>query len=296
MVVNALNASCERFAVLVTGVGGPAGRAVSSYLQERGLGVLGADMRSLHPNGDFRLLPPAADPAFGDSLAAVIDEEGIRLLVATVTEELPKVAGARQAMRQRGCAVFIAPPEAVRIANDKWETARALGAAGVGVPRSYVGTSGRALLDVIPLPILSKPRAGRGGRGVEIYATPQEVPEMLSDERVYQEFLPGEEYDVNVFADPGGRPRVTVVLRKTALKEGRVGNAISVERTRSEDVAAVAEAAVRALDLEGPLDLDVRRAPDGRPLVLEINARVGANVRAAEEVLQAMLDRWEGRP
>jgi carbamoylphosphate synthase large subunit len=41
--------------------------------------------------------------------------------------------------------------------------------------------------------------------------------------------------------------------------------------------------------LTGPVDLDVRRGVDGEPVVLEINARFGANSSHAPEVLDALL-------
>jgi carbamoyl-phosphate synthase large subunit len=46
---------------------------------------------------------------------------------------------------------------------------------------------------------------------------------------------------------------------------------------------------VRSLDLVGPVDIDVRRRADGRPVVLEVNARFGANSAWAPEVLDAVL-------
>jgi predicted ATP-grasp superfamily ATP-dependent carboligase len=115
---------------------------------------------------------------------------------------------------------------------------------------------------------------------------------VLSADRIYQEFLPADEYDVNLFAHPGGRNVTSVVLKKAALKDGLVGNALSVQRVNERDVAELAEAAVYALCLEGPIDIDIRRGIDGRPFILEINARVGANLRAAEEVLIEILASW----
>ncbi len=56
-----------------------------------------------------------------------------------------------------------------------------------------------------------------------------------------------------------------------------------------EDVAELARQATRALGLSGPLDIDIRRKSDGTPLVLEINARFGANIRYASEVFEAAL-------
>ena len=276
----------------VTGAGGPAGRATASFLRERKVPVAVADMRPLEDEADLVLLPAAVAPEFRSQLRRALGERGARLLVPTVSEELPLVALDRETLRAAGCAVFISPPGATRIANDKWLTAEALARAGVGVPRSVGGGSRADILEALSFPILSKPRQGRGGRGIEIYETKTDLPEPSPD-RIYQQFLEGEEYDVNLFAEPGGHPAALVVLRKTQLRGGRVGNATAVERDAAPDVAEVAAAASRALALEGPIDIDVRRDARGRPLVLEVNARVGANVRAADEVLEALLDRWK---
>jgi len=86
-------------------------------------------------------------------------------------------------------------------------------------------------------------------------------------------------------------------LQKTELKEGRVGNAVStvrVEGVEVRDVVETAIAAVEALDLIGPLDLDIRRDDSGTPVVLEINSRFGANSASAPELLSAVLLEWLG--
>lgn len=275
----------------VTGVGGPAGRAAAAFLREHGVATAVADVRPLEEEPGLVRLPLATEPGFFRALQRELEARETRLLVPTVTEELALVAREREALRAAGCAVFISPAEAAEIASDKWLTVQALERAGVGVPRSLSGQDRAFVIDALGFPLLSKPRRGRGGRGVQIHEGPEDFP-VASADRVYQEFLPGEEFDVNLFAEPGGRPAAVVVLRKTALRDGRVGNASAVERVHEADVAALAAATSRALRLEGPIDIDVRRARDGRPLVLEVNARIGANVRSADEVLEAMLERW----
>lgn len=277
---------------LVTGVGGPAGRAVSEYFEAVGIPFWCADMRPLNESRNFRVLPPASQAEFVSALDHLVDEARIGLLIPTVTEELPKVAEYREPIRRKNCALFVSPPEAIRIANDKWETFRALVALGVPVPCSYSGESREELLEMVPFPMLSKPRFGRGGRGISIHRSTTDLPQCLSAERIFQEFLPAEEYDVNLFSDPGEDAAVAVVLRKTVLKDGLVGNALEVEPVQDPEVAELAIAAARVLGLEGPIDIDIRRGSDGRARILEINARVGANVRAAEEILVAMVTNW----
>ncbi len=279
---------------LVTGVGGPAGRAGAAYLAERGYRVVGTDIREVaSPAAALRVVPPARDPAFAAALLEVAEEEGAGIVIPTVTEELPIVARLRPALRERGIACCVSDLPGVDVAGDKLLTAEQLHASGVPVPATFPGATPRsALLVTLGLPMLSKPRFGRGGRGVQVHRAEEEVVRSGPDEVVWQQFLPGEEYDVNLFLERDGTAPAAVALRKTSLKEGAVGNALSVERADRPDVAALGVAAGRALRLFGPLDVDIRLGIDGVPAVLEVNARLGANVLSAREVLDALDDAW----
>ena len=280
--------------VLVTGVGGPAGRAGAAYFAGRGYRVVGTDVREVESAATrFRLVPLARDPGYPSALVDLAVAELATLVVPTVTEELPVVARIRPLLRERGIAVAISDAAGVDIANDKLLTAQVLARAGVAAPATWPGTmSGVEAAQRLTWPLLSKPRFGRGGRGVLVHRRLADLERVGADEVVWQAFLPGEEFDVNLFAERDGRVPVAVVLRKTGLKEGEVGNATGVERVDRPDIAALAAAAVRALRLEGPLDVDVRAGLDGKPSVLEINARLGANVLTAREVLDTLDDAW----
>jgi carbamoylphosphate synthase large subunit len=290
--------------VLVTGVGGPAGRAAARWLEERGHRVVGTDIREVEsPAGSFRLVPPALDPGFAAALLDLAVREGAALVVPTVTEELPAVARMRGSLRARGIALSSAGPAGVERANDKLRSAEGLAREGVAIPITFPGsTPPSAVAEALGFPLLSKPRFGRGGRGVRVHRGPQDLePDGAAPGRaragalaevVWQQFLPGEEFDVNLYVEPDGRPAAAVVLRKTGLREGMVGNATGVERADRPDLAELALRAASALDVWGPLDVDVRLGADGRPAVLEVNARVGANVLSAPEVLMALEDAW----
>lgn len=113
----------------------------------------------------------------------------------------------------------------------------------------------------------------------------------FTDSHVVQAFAPGIEYAPVVFASSSQKGDVVVVLEKTELKEGRVGNALNVIRpgTRTvKDVALLALDTARGMELTGPLDIDIRRLADGTPVVLEVNARFGANSAHAPELLDAV--------
>lgn len=283
------------YRILVTGVGGPAGRSAARYFRSKGHHVIGTDMRDAGSEADeFILVPPALETGYTDALLDIIGEAKPALFVPTVTEELLIVARLRERIKAMGCALFISPPSAVEVANDKLKTARFMERNGVSVPRTFgPETARKDVAAALGLPLIAKPSFGRGGRGVSVHMT---VDEVLRDGRegiLFQEFIPGDEFDVNLFTDSGAVARAAICLRKTGLKEGIVGNAVSVVREARQDAVDICLRAAELLGLEGPLDFDVRLRKNGTPALLEINARLGGNSLEAVEVLDSLLEHFE---
>jgi carbamoyl-phosphate synthase large subunit len=283
--------SNPRTRVLVTGVGGPSGKAATVALKARGFWVLGVDMNMVsHEADQFAQVPAALDATYPDVLRRLVREHRIGWLFPTVAEELAIVADLAAELRAQGVAVFISAPAAVRICQDKWETAQALQAHGVAVPASAVGDVDDPAVCALGFPVVSRPRVGRGGRGVVVHDGPGVAPAVANP--IWQEFMDGTEYDVLFVRHPDAPHTVIMrqVFEKTALKEGRVGNAIAVKPVAAPDVAQLAEDTARALGLTGPLDMDIRRGRDGAPRLLEVNARIGAHALAAPTVFDVLVE------
>jgi carbamoylphosphate synthase large subunit len=274
--------------ILVSGVGGPAGSNVARLLLARGFDVVGTDMREIEfPGRVFSQVPAANEADYIRKTIELAACENASLFIPTVSDELTCVAAG-----WKGIPVVVSQHGAMVIANDKYLTAQALSAWNVPVPRfalpSQLG-SAKELAERIGWPCISKPRIGRGGRGVCIREEDEwHLVAALSDAYILQEFADGTDYAPNVFVAADGNDKV-VVLEKTELKEGRVGNAQSVRRVEDSLVGSVAIAAARAAGLVGPQDVDIRKRSDGQPVVLEINARFGANISFAQEILDATL-------
>ena len=277
--------------ILVTGVGELAGRNVAQLLLGRGHVVVGTNARSVAvPGITFRLVPAASDSSFMDRLHQIVQQEKIDLLIPAASEELPLIA--ERWNNRDGVPALIGPFDAVYAANDKYLTADHLSKNNVRVPRYSLPSQTKSAEDIanaVGWPCLSKPRIGYGGHGVAVWHEKDYTfMETLDDRSILQEFVPGVEYTANVCLGHNGQDRV-VVLEKTRLREGNVGPALEVRRVDEPDVAQLAIAAGRALGLTGPLDIDIRRRADNVPVVLEINARFGAHIAQAPEVLDAAL-------
>ncbi|WP_108494343.1 ATP-grasp domain-containing protein [Promicromonospora sp. AC04] len=314
--------------LLVTGAGGPAGRTLGAQLAARAaagadltwVGVDIAPVTNPHfPDTDHAPRADAWDYATG--MRDLIDKHAPDLVIPTVQDELPQVAVLAQALDRAapgargpteratgtpstdGVIVTSAPGPAA-IAADKLLTMLALDRAGVLIPRYALPTDFPGVHEALAWargPIVVKPRVSRGGRGVRLIETPADLPGPaawtgLDASWIIQSFAGGTEYCPQVHHMPSGETTV-VVLEKTALKQGRVGNASAVVRLpdgAAPDVEELARRTVEALGLIGPVDMDVRRDTTGTPVVLEVNGRFGANCAHAPELLDAVLA--AGRP
>jgi carbamoylphosphate synthase large subunit len=207
--------------ILVTGIGGPAGRSLCALLLQRGHEAVGADTErvDLIDLSNFFRSPPAADVGYERWLHAALN--GIDLLIPTTHDELPKVAVWR---KQLPCPALIGSFNGVSIAQDKWYTAQTLQKAGIAIPASALPshlTSPSKVEQLLGWPCLSKPRSGYGGYGVQIYDSPDDFTQLtrLDDTMIVQQFVPSVEYSVNLTVDEIGRATV-VVLEKLALCHG----------------------------------------------------------------------------
>lgn len=270
--------------VLLTGAGGPAGRALYPQLIAKGVRVTRVDMV---PGIGVGQVPAARDPLFLKAISQIIASEGIDAIIPTVQEELPVFARAILPI-----PVLISSPDAVDTADDKWLTYHVLNRAGVATPISSTPESiNTEILEIMGERVISKPRMGRGGRGVTVHENPHswELAE-LPEGTIIQEFAGGVEYAPNVFISPNRTE--CVVLQKTELAHGIHGNAVSTEVVDDQEIADLAIKAAKTLGIFGPADVDIRRKDNGEPVVLEINARFGANSMKAPIILEAALESY----
>ena len=266
--------------ILVTGCGGPAGRAVRELLLQRGHNVIAVDME---PSVATRILrvPQANDPNFVPELEKIAHNFHCDLIIPTVSEELPILADQWNAS---WIPIVLSSLRSVLIADDKFATCGHLKFKGVAVPKYRLPSWE---MDGLGWPLISKPRVGRGGRGVVLHQNETTLAG-LDDGHLLQEFIQSSEYAPNIYCNNG--KSFAIVLKKTKLKQGIVGNALAVERVNEPDIAELAITAAKAIGLTGPADIDIRRRSDGTPVVLDINARFGANLGNAPEVLDAALE------
>jgi carbamoyl-phosphate synthase large subunit len=259
--------------VLVTGAGGPAGVAViRSLLKRSDAEVFAADMDGwasglyLVAGERRRIVPPGRSEGFIDAVAALCAADDIDVLVSTVDAELPPLTGRREELS----AVLAAPSaETIECALDKWRLARRC-VGRLPVPRTRL-LDADAVAEVWDFPVIVKPRRGAGSRGVRVVDSAESLAGLGEDpDLIVQEYLPGEEYSVDVLADADGRVVAAVPRTRTRVDSGV---SIAGRTVRDETLEETAAAAAVAIGLTGVANVQLRRAADGTPSLLEINPR-----------------------
>lgn len=262
--------------VLVTGAGGPAAIAVmKSLAADPSVEVLAADMdgwaaglylvppecRALVPAGDSRDFVPAV-MALCQRLAADV-------LVPTVDAELLPLARARADFEASGVQLMLAPDAALAVTLDKLSLARAC-AASVAVPRTE-SLDTPADTASWTYPVIVKPRTGSGSRGVSMPRSAADLAAVgARPGYLVQEYLPGEEYSVDVLADRSGRVAASVPRLRA-----RVDSGVSVagRTVRDWELENFGAAVAGAVGLTYIGNVQCRRDRAGKLALLEVNPR-----------------------
>ncbi len=263
--------------VLVTGAGGAAAVTLIQALRDDHR-VIAADMDPLAvglylvPVDQRVVLPRGDDPSFVTALLEAATTHGADLVIPTVDVELFPVSQAGAAFADRGIRALVETPTTLLRCLDKYELMQRC-AAAVRVPRTVLWGPETTEDDLAGLgvPLISKPRRGAGGRGFTVHDSADVALLPPCDESyILQEYLPGEEFSIDVLARPDGHVVAAVPRRRDKVDSGI---AIAGRTVSDDGLVTFGRAVAEAIGATGVVNVQARRATDGTPALLEVNAR-----------------------
>jgi carbamoylphosphate synthase large subunit len=288
--------------VLLTAAGSPGTAALVRSLRkngERDVRVVGTDMseRSVgrHLCDSFALVPPGDDPGFADAVRALVEAEGVDLVLPQSSYDLPGLAAARDAFP---VPVLVSSSETVRRSNDKAETYALLRGLGLPAPDFRRARGADAVADAardLGYPerdVCVKPAFSSGSRGFRILSAGadrhaqlltnrpgvaealrlEELVELLGDanaELLVMELATGDERTIDGIAD--GR---RVVLGHPKTRESlRAGLAMYFVTLADDTLMELARRIVEALAIEHFFNIQLVGEH-----VIEVNPRISTIV------------------
>lgn len=283
----------SRRSVLVTGAAGASGQSLAEQLIARGLRVHCTDSRPMDvPSAECHLTPPSTDPGFVPALARLVRTKGIDLVIPANDAALFAISSARQTFGE-GVEVVMPGPGPTAIAHDRLLTAHCLWSRGIavpdfGVPSDFVGKAARPVF--LGGSVILRPRWADGDHPTFLIDQPESVDwASMGDDLLVQKFVAGTAYKAITYRPASGPGRLTTVLEETILDDGEIAAACVVGTSAVPEVERVAQAAVRALGLTGPVEVSLRCSTDAAPVVLDVRACFGPHSYLVPELLDAVL-------
>ncbi len=239
--------------------------------------------------------PLIYDDSYIPFLLNYCKENQIDILLSLFDIDLLILAKNKHRFEAIGTRVIVSDEWLIEICNDKWKTYHFLKENGFAVPKTYISLQ-RVLLALesgeLKYPIIVKPRFGCGSIGMSVaedemallyyfrrntrvigksYLKYESSSVPVDEQILYQECLEGQEYGADIIHDLSGNLQNVILKKKIAMRAGETDIAEVV------DVPVIAEELKRLSGLTkhiGNMDCDVFLV-DGKPYVLEMNARFG---------------------
>lgn len=298
--------------VFITGAGAPGAPGIIKSLRkvtERKIEVLGGDANPGNSVGAGLLdkvfrIPFAESPDFIEKVLKICISEKIDVIIPLVTRELMVFASSKSLFEQNGIYVSVSDPEQLEIANNKYLLMKFCRENDIPVPEFHLVRSPEefiAAAEKLGYPgkrICFKPPVSNGLRGFRIvddgqdrfFSLMNEKPnniyigyeEFLSicrdansfSELIVMEYLPGDEYSVDVLVDKG-KYFSAIPRSRDHIKMGIsfVGTVV-----HDKEIIEYSKRIVEGLKLNGNIGLQFKRDINGIPKIIESNPRVQGTI------------------
>lgn len=298
--------------VFLTGAGAPGAPGIIKSLRavkERKIRIVGGDANISAAVGAGMLnkivsLPIAESPQFIDTLLEICRREKIDVVLPLVTRELIPLSRHKELFRENGISISVSETAPLEIANNKCLLMEYCRENNIPAPDFRLVKTvdefkiAAASLGYPDRKICFKPPVSNGQRGFRIIDDSKNRMDSLINEKpsnvfigydeflaicrsasyfpdlIVMEYLPGEEYSVDVLVN-NGRYISAIPRSRDHIKMGIsfVGSAVY-----DEEIIESSKQIVEGLGLHGNIGLQFRRDGKGIPRIIESNPRVQGTI------------------
>jgi carbamoyl-phosphate synthase large subunit len=187
--------------------------------------------------------------------------------------DIRSLARQRAKFEAVGCSVMIGSEESIKLCRDKAAFQDVLSSAGLATIRTMTLEEFRTN----PFyPCFVKPLRGSASVGTGVIANDKELKAHVAtfgELLVVQEYVPGQEFTVDVFRGRDGTVHCIVPRLRMVIRSGEVEKGITIRDKRvMEDAMKLAGLLG---DVWGVFCCQCKREPDGPPRFFEVNPRFG---------------------
>lgn len=221
------------------------------------------------------------DKNYYSTILEICEKENIKAVFSLIDPELSLLSENRQLFESKGIEVIVSDKKTVDLCFDKYETAQFLKQIGLPYIPSFISIEDvkKALENKeVQFPLFQKPKNGSCSVGISKVNNIDEL--VCYDGILYQQFMHGKEYGVDVFVDWNTNQITDIFIKeKLLMRAGETDKSISV---KNEKLKNMITHFVNALNFKGQIDIDVFEV-DGEFYISEINPRFGGGYLHAFE-------------
>lgn len=307
----------KEITVLVTAAGSLFAPEFVRCLKENGertIRVVGVDCnadKSISNYCDtFYSVPKASSSSYIDCLLTICEHENVNVLIPCMSTELLPLLNNQKRFSEIGTLISVSNYHSVELCLNKSSLYNAMKEAGIQTPK-YVRFNTvegfKKAINAIGYPdnaVCVKALTLSGSRGMRIIDPSRSRFEILFDEKpnsvyttyddllsIFQEdpdglpdmmameYLPGEEFSVDVLAIDGHIVYMCARLSKTIVASIPMESMLFNEPKAYE----ICEKVISMLDYDGNADFDFRYNEEGEPVLMEVNPRIAATMAIFHE-------------
>jgi carbamoyl-phosphate synthase large subunit len=260
--------------VLIPGASAPAGiNAIKSLRMANFKGKIIATDSSPLSAGFFMAdsgveIPEAEDNSFIDRLFEIIKEYNVEVLLPTSGFDIYPYSENRKKLAEMGVRAVVSDRHNLEICRDKMSTFETLSNC-FELPFTTMQPD-----RIRAFPVIAKPRFGKGSRNVIEIEDELDLRYVTSkfDEMIFQEYLPGNEFTIDVLSDMNKEPIMAVPRLRIQTKAGvsTKGRIVKDPNTESECMNIAKHVGIR-----GPCCIQMKESAEGILKMIEINPRFG---------------------
>ncbi|MDR4491258.1 MAG: ATP-grasp domain-containing protein [Candidatus Nitrosocosmicus sp.] len=260
--------------VLIPGASAPAGinTIKSLRLAEFRGKILSTDSNNLSAGfflSDFyEVIPEAEADDYIEVLLNIIDKYSVEVLMPSSGYDIFPFSEHKSKLKKHGVYPVVSDRKILEICRDKIYTFNHL-SKNFELPFTTLNPE-----EITSFPVIAKPRYGKGSRDVLQVNDKSELQFVSSrySNMIYQDYLPGDEYTIDVMSDFDGNPIIAVPRIRLQTKSGiSTKGKIVMEPQLIEESMKI----VRKLRIIGPSCIQMKKDKHGNFRLVEINPRLG---------------------
>jgi len=216
------------------------------------------------------IVPEIKNKNYIKILLKICKKNKVKAILSFIDPELSLLAKHSKKFEKAGIKCIVSNYDAVELCLDKYKFSKRLEKLGIPTIKTFK----KAIIKQKKFPMVAKPRKGSASIKVTKVNNKKELEVLTkyNKDLIYQEFITGQEWGVDMYVDLISKKVINIFTKKKIkMVAGETDKAVS---EKNKQLSKICEEVVKKLGLVGPIDIDCFETKKGF-VISEINPRFG---------------------